>query len=95
MRTRKSWLTAAIAAGVCLLLFGNRGFRRLVRQTLELRHLRRDFDALRKEEAELRSRVDAASRSDRVLESEARSQLGLIRPGEIEYRFPPPNKDER
>ncbi len=95
MRTRKRWLTAAIAAGVCLLLFGNRGFRRLLRQTLELRHLRRDFDALRKEEAELRSRVEAASRSDHVLEAEARSQLGLIKPGEIEYRFPPPDQEKR
>ncbi len=95
MRTRKRWLTAVIAAGVCLLLFGNRGFRRLVRQTLELRHLRRNFDALRKEEAELRSRVEAASRSDRVLEAEARSQLGLIKAGEIEYRFPPPAKEDR
>ena len=95
MRTRNRWLSAAIAAGVCLLLFGNRGFRRLVYQTLELRHLRRDFEALRKEEAELRSRGEAASRSDRVLEAEARSQLGLIKPGEIEYRFPPPSKDER
>mgnify|MGYP001578970255 CR=1 FL=1 len=95
MRARNRWFTAAIAAGVCLLLFGNRGFRRLVRQTVELRHLRRDFDALRKEEAQLRSKVDAASHSDRVLEAEARSQLGLIKPGEIEYRFPPPNKDEQ
>ena len=95
MRARNRWVSVAIAAGVCLLLFGNRGFRRLLRQTIELRHLRRDYDALRKEEARLRFKVSAASRSDRVLEGEARSQLGLIKPGKSEYRLPPTAKEDQ
>ncbi|MFA6030138.1 MAG: septum formation initiator family protein [Elusimicrobiota bacterium] len=88
---RERWLPLAAGAALLLLLV-NGGFRRLVRQSLELRSLRRETAALKKEEAELRGQVTAATGDDRELERSARKELGYLKPGEVEYRFPPPER---
>ena len=80
------WLLGVAAAAV---LFGNSGFRRLTANCLELRRLKREYSALVQEEASLHGQLDRAH-SGFAVESAARRELGFVKPGEIEYRFPPP-----
>lgn len=87
---RKDWLWTLGAAAVLAVLFLNRGMRRLVAHALELARLERQVQSLEKEERDLRSSIAAAGSDDRALERAARRELGYVKPGEIEYRFPPP-----
>ena len=79
-----------VAAGLSALFLGNEGFRSLVRNYLELRSLRREIAGLEAEEARLSERLKAMRAGDPALERLARRELGYIKKGEIEYRFPPP-----
>lgn len=76
-------MSALLAASI----FGSGGF-------LELRRLRHERGALRDEAFRLlrdndllRQRILLLRHSDRALEQLARRQLGLVRDGEIVYRF--------
>ncbi|MFA6092100.1 MAG: septum formation initiator family protein [Elusimicrobiota bacterium] len=91
---RERWVPLTIALFVLVLLLGNGGFRRAVRQKLELHRLHKRAELLRSEETELRRRVDARKLDDDELENSARTELGYLKPGEIEYRFPPPGKSK-
>jgi cell division protein FtsB len=66
-----------------------------------LLRLRRERDALWAEifaamrtNERLRSRLRQLQESDRLLERVVRQRLGLVREGEIVYRFPPPPAEE-
>jgi len=89
-RFRLAWWFAAFAAAAVLL--GNRGFRRLLSGMIELRRLRREFSTLQREEGELKSRIERVKTSDQALESAVRRELGYLKQGETEYRFPAPKK---
>lgn len=81
--------------GVALLLavfFGNQGFRSLVRNWIELRHLRREIATLTAEQGRLSERLKLLRAGDAALERTARKELGFVKKGEIEYRFPPPRE---
>jgi cell division protein FtsB len=80
-------MRAAVAFGVCLLLFGLFGDDHGVRAMLQAR---RDADALasriaalRAENALLRQRADALRRDPAAIEAVARETLGFVKPGEI------------
>ena len=88
------WLLAAAAAGAALLLFGNEGFRTLVSSKLRLRELNGRIEELGREEESLRERIRAVKEDDHALERAVRRELGYQKPGEIEYRFPPPAPEE-
>lgn len=90
LRSRWIWAGAGVLAAVVLL--GNSGVRSLVSSWWSLRGLRKDLASARREEEVLKGRIAAAKGDDRALERAARNELGLQRPGEIEYRFPPPEK---
>lgn len=87
---RRRWKPLALALAVLALLAGNRGFRRLLSGWLELRRLEGELSALGQDEAGLRAAVARATSDEGALERSARSTLGFLRPGELEYRFPPP-----
>jgi len=89
---KRRWLPVAVAALVVLLLFGNSGFRRVVRQRLLLRSLRQEMTRLKQEETDLKKQVVLADTDERALEKAARKELDYRKPGEYEYRFPPPKK---
>jgi len=74
-------------------LLGNRGFRGLVRNALEYRRLEKQKLALELERKNLESSLRDSKDPERI-ERTARRELGLIRPKEIEYRFPPPKKGD-
>lgn len=89
---RRPWiLGAALLAGVML---GNSGFRRLVSRWRELRRLRHELAHLKVEELKLQQKIAASQRAGPALERSARAELGYLKPGEVEYRFPPPKKPD-
>lgn len=81
----------AAAAGLLAVLFGNQGFRSLVRNWLELRDLSREIASLEAENARSAARLKELRESGSALEGEAR-KVGFIKTGETEYRFEPPKK---
>lgn len=88
-------LALAIVAVAGSALFGADGITRL----LELRTLRQQLGetamaGLRVNEA-LLQQVRALRDDPRVVEAEARRQLGLVRPNETVYRFDQPKTPER
>ena len=88
-RLPKPWLYAVAAAAI-LILLGNRGFRTVIRHTLQIRRLTRSLRELKKEEIQLRQEIGLAQNDFAYIERLARKELGLIQPGEIVYQFSPP-----
>lgn len=89
---RENWRRLALGAGVLAVFFGNAGFRSLVSNWLELRRLRGELVRLEREEKELDSQLKSLRSGEGPVERLARRELGYIKKGEIEYRFPPPEK---
>lgn len=88
------WPRVAVALVLLALFFGNQGFRGLVRNYLELRSINKDIAALEREEARLGERLRLLRSGDGSVERLARRELGYVRKGELEYRFPPPAPDK-
>ena len=84
---------AALAAGL-LLLFGTKGFRSLVSNYREYRRLCAEKGRLELQRDELKRQL-ADVRGNPAVEQAARLELSMIRPGETEYRFPPPKDSDR
>ena len=84
------WPRLALTLGLVIVFFGNQGFRSLVRNWLELRRLNGEIAALKVEEQTQTERLKIIRSGDASLERLARRELGFIKKGEIEYRFPPP-----
>lgn len=89
---RDNWGRLALAAGVLAVFFGNAGFRSMVSNWLELRRLKGELVRLEREEKELGVQLSALRSGEGPVERLARRELGYIKKGEIEYRFPPPEK---
>lgn len=89
---RAHWGRMLAGAGLLVVFFGNGGFRSLTRNWLELRRLNLEIVALKHDELELDERLKALRSGDGPVERLARRELGYIKKGEIEYRFPPPEK---
>ena len=89
---RAHWGRALTAAAIVFVFFGNGGFRSLTRNWLELRRLNQEISSLQSEEKDLEGRLKALRAGDGPVERLARLELGYIKKGEIEYRFPPPAK---
>lgn len=87
---RKHWGRIVFFALFMFVFFGNQGFHSLVRNWLELRRLRGEITTLQREEAQLEHKQELLRTGDSSLERLARKELGFIKSGEIEYRFPPP-----
>ena len=68
-------------------VFGERGALHLWRLWDEKAKLAERNFVLHKENESLRERIDRIRRDDAYLEKIAREELGLVRPGEIIYRF--------
>ena len=83
----KGWGRWLLAAGALALLCGNSGARRLLRNALQLRRSDKKLTSLKQEENALRKGLNDLKTDDRRLETVARRELGLLKAGEIEYRF--------
>lgn len=87
---RRHWLRIAVGSALTVFFFANSGFRGLVRNWRELRRLRGEIEAVSRQERALNERLLALRAGDGSVERLARKELGYMRRGEIEYRFPPP-----
>ena len=79
---------------LAFILLGNRGFRTLVASYREYRALTARKLALEAQRSELAKQLKEVGENPAV-EQAARRELGLIRPGETEYRFPPPKDTDK
>ena len=68
-------------------LFGNAGFRKMVRRYWEINRFQSELASLKKENVLLRKEVYFLEKDPSYIERIARRELGLISPGEVEYRF--------
>lgn len=86
------WVLYAFCAFIVTLslftTFGERGLLHLWRLWGERRELSETNFLLQKENELLRERIYRLRHDDLYLEKIAREDLGLVRPGEIVYRFP-------
>jgi cell division protein FtsB len=80
--------TALVAA----ILFGSRGLLRLRTLTTEEAAIKQRIGGLLLENQRLRTQLHALRTDDRYVERLAREQLGFVRPGDVVYRFPGPNR---
>ena len=69
-------------------VFGTHGFLAMRRTQVEIRKVKANLDALRKENAALAQEVKDLNTDPRLIEKIARDDLGLARPGEIIIRIP-------
>jgi cell division protein FtsB len=84
-----------VVTGLCCLLaalflfttFGERGILHIRRLKEEKRDLDEKNYLLQKENSALRERIKRLRHDNLFLEKIAREELGLVRPGEIIYRF--------
>ena len=76
------------------LLLGNRGFRSLVKNYREYRLLKAEKVQLELQRRDLGTKLEAVSKKP-AIEQAARKELGLIKPDETEYRFPPPKESDK
>lgn len=70
-----------------LFLFGNSGFRKMIQRYWEIHRLRAELEQLKKENTLLRKEVYYLEQDSSYIERIARRELGLVSPGEVEYRF--------
>ena len=84
---KRHWLPVVLAAGFAVAALGNEGFRVLARNWLEVRTLESELSDLKIAEKDLKRRLHLIETNDVYLEKAARRDLGMMRPGEIEYRF--------
>jgi cell division protein FtsB len=89
---REHWPRLLAGAALLYVFFGNAGFRSMVSNWMELRRLKSEIVALDHDEKDLDVKLKALRAGDGGVERAARRDLGYIKKGEIEYRFPPPEK---
>ena len=76
------WLFAIL---LIIFLFGNRGFRTLVRNQYQMVKLKKEIAQFKKENLLLQKQVNLLENDLLTIESIARKQLGMTYPNEIVY----------
>ena len=92
-RQRGPWLRRAMLLTICVVLadslFGERGLSERTRAIHAYQQAVRDLSALRNENAGLREQIRRLQSDPATIELVAREELGLIRRGELLFRFTP------
>ena len=83
-----------ILLSLAVFLLANRGFRSLVKNYLELRRLKNQKIEFESEKLSLEKSLKTMKEPGQI-EHASRKEFGLIKPDEIEYRFPPPRKENK
>lgn len=68
-------------------LFGNEGFRKMIKRYTDVKKFSHEISRLKKEKALLKKEIYFLEQNTSYIEYMARKELGLISDGEIEYRF--------
>ncbi|MBI2080345.1 MAG: septum formation initiator family protein [candidate division NC10 bacterium] len=94
-RRRILLLAGGVLLGLLLVsLSGDGSLIRLYRSTRQQSALRQEIERLKDENARLRREVEALQHDETRLEEIARLKLGLVRPGEVVYRFLGPARSD-
>ncbi|HUL15150.1 MAG TPA: septum formation initiator family protein [Terriglobales bacterium] len=76
-------------------VFGTHGFLAMQRTKKEMEQVQTDLDRLNKENQQLAEDVKALKTDPHKIESIARSELGLAKPGEVIIKIPPGQQAEQ
>lgn len=87
MKLSRRTILIIISVILVLFLFSNAGFRRMIRRYWEIHTLKTELINLKRENMLLEREVYFLEKNESYIERIARKELGLIAPGEIEYRF--------
>jgi cell division protein FtsB len=89
--TRRTWLIPAACLSFILFftVFGERGLLRIYEMKQEQQRIEHAVSELQTENQKLRLSIEALRNDRHHLERIARKELGLVRPNEIIYQFPP------
>ncbi len=74
--------------------FGERGILHLLRLKKELVRIKEENTQMEKENQTLKEEVRRLKQEKSYIEEIARKELGLVKEGEILYRFEPPKKEK-
>jgi len=90
----KFQLKYLVILALALVLFGNKGFRKLVKNYREYRTLTYEKAHLGTQRKELEQQLKDVKEKPAV-EHAARKELSMLKPEETEYRFPPPKDSDK
>jgi cell division protein FtsB len=77
-----------------LTLFGDKGILHLLRLRKEMSRIQEDNRKIEAENRKLREEVKRLQNEKRYIEEVARKELGMVKEGEVIYRFDPPKNDK-
>jgi len=80
-------LILIVIIGVVIFLFANKNFQTLLILNKEIVQLKQRIAGLEDENKKLKEDLEAMKNDPEYIESLAREELGLIKPGETKYRF--------
>ncbi|HCC49122.1 MAG TPA: hypothetical protein DEQ38_13555 [Elusimicrobia bacterium] len=83
-----------LIAAVLAVLLGNSGFRSMVKNYREYRRLNTEKARLEAQRLDLEKQLKELGDKP-AREQAARKELSMLRPGETEYRFPPPAETDK
>jgi len=86
-RIHRKILILIVIIGVVIFLFANKNFQTLLILNKEIVQLKQRIAGLEDENKELKEDLEAMKNDPEYIESLAREELGLIKPGETKYRF--------
>jgi len=86
-KMRKRILLLVLILSILVFLFSNRNFRTLVTLQKEKNRLQRYLELSKEENRELKKRLEMYKNDPAYLEDLAREKLGMIKPGEVKYKF--------
>ena len=94
-KLRRSWAIAMLLmvfmGGIAAVMFGDRGYLDVQRQSAHRHVLQTDYDNHLKRVAQLKDDVDRLKRDPAAVERIAREQLGYVAPGEVTLLLPGDN----
>ena len=87
MNEHRLWKWALIILGALVLFLSSEGTRTYWKRRKVLNELEQKLEQIRQTNKNLVLEIDRLQNDPRAAEQIARKELGLIQPGEIEYRF--------
>jgi len=84
---RKNTLFWIAAVALAVPLLGYKGLAGVVRQEIEIHRLNRKFAEAEKENSDMKKRLFSLENDPALLEREVKKRVGLVKPGEIKYKF--------
>jgi len=86
-RVHRKILILVVIIGILIFLFANKNFQTLLILNKKIVQLKQRIAGLEDENKKLKEDLEAMKNDPEYIESLAREELGLIKPGETKYRF--------